>query len=152
MSSVPYQSIFLRSGKSSEKGCIMKTFEFSVMCTAIIIASTIIPTLILEFPFVYFGIAKKVGFFVVLNVITNMTFNMILFLISFLTLTGWRIELPIYIWYVAGELVLIPLGEALAYKQVADKSFKRIVLFSYLANVTSFIAGLSPLIIWHLIK
>ena len=53
---------------------------------AIIISATFIPTLILEFPFVYFGITKKISFYIVLNVITNMTFNMILFIICYFVL------------------------------------------------------------------
>ena len=129
----------------------MYMFAISVVYAAMIIAATIIPTLIFEYPFVYFGITKKLSFFVVLNVITNMTFNMILFLITYLAL-GWKTEFPMYIWYAVGELILIPWGEAFAYKQISDKPFKRIVIFSYLANIVSFISGLSPLIIWHMIK
>ena len=129
----------------------MNTFEFSVICTSIIISATFIPTLILEFPFVYFGITKKISFYIVLNVITNMTFNMILFIICYFSI-GSRITLPIYAWYVIGELVLIPLGEAFAYKQISEKPIKRIVLFTYLANIASFIVGFAPLIVLNCIK
>ena len=126
-------------------------FYVYVVGAIIIILATLLPTLIFEYPFVYYGITKKKSFFVVLNVMTNMSFNMILFGITYLVL-GLHKNWPVVVWYVIGEGVLIPFGEAFAYKQITEMRFKRILLFSYLANIVSCLVGFVPLIIWNLIK
>ena len=115
----------------------------------VIIVATLLPTLIVEFPFVYWGITKKFGFFVALNVMTNMLFNSILFVIARLNFK-FNLNWLLIVWFVSAELIIIPLGEAYAYKKITETSIKRIILFSYLANITSCLVGLLPQIIIYM--
>lgn len=114
------------------------TFLYSgVLC----LLSTAVPTILIELPIIYFGkVTKNIKFIIVLNVFTNSLFNAVLAILFLIN--NFNCFWPMIVWYALAELILIPISEANLYKKISDTFFKRILLFSYLANMASCLAGI----------
>ena len=86
------------------------------------------------------GITANKKYIAAINSITNTVFNSVLLVFLFFSLFRGT-TLPI-VWSVLGELILIPLVEILAYKKVSKAPLKRIIIFTYIANILSCVVGL----------
>ena len=115
---------------------------------AIMILATFIPTFLIELPIIYFGkITKNVVFIAILNLLTNVLFNIALILLYYICATTNFSFWPVIIFYAFAELLVIPLSEAGLYRKISDASSKRIIAFSYLANIASCLPGVALSII-----
>lgn len=114
----------------------------------IMILATFIPTFLIELPIIYFGkITKNVIFIAILNLLTNVLFNIALILLCYICATTNFSFWPVIIFYAFAELLVIPLFEAGLYRKISDASSKRIIAFSYLANIASCLPGVALSII-----
>ena len=114
----------------------------------VMILATFIPTFLIELPIIYFGkITKNVKFIAILNLLTNVLFNLGLILLYYIYATTNISFRPVIIFYAIAELIVIPLSEAGLYRKISDASTKRIIAFSYLANIASCLPGVALAII-----
>ena len=109
-------------------------------------AVTVGLTLLIETPIIVrSGITDQEPYIRGVNIVTNVLLNMVLTLILFLrtlVLNEEIINVIGTVWFILAELVLIPAAEVFAYRKISDAGTKRIVLFTYLANLASCAAGL----------
>ena len=106
----------------------------------------VVLTIAVELPIIRLGkVTKHNGIIITINIVTNLTFNVIYLLLyhmnflyrnSFLSRDGVTLG-----WYVLAELLLIPLSEAFVYGKISKTSRKRILVVTYLANLASCLAG-----------
>lgn len=93
-------------------------------------------TILIELPVIRIsGVCKKNAYIVLVNVLTNVTLNLVLLVIRAYAPNA---EMPVTI---ASEAVLIPVAESLLYIQVSDRSKGKVFLFTYIANIASYFLG-----------
>ena len=112
-------------------------------------------TILIETPIIVRGrVTDNKAYIRGVNIVTNVTLNMILFGIQYLRtgIAGTRLtEMLSLIWFIFGESVIVPVTEALAYRKISDAGTKRIFAFTYLANLASCAVGLVlGAVIWYL--
>ena len=104
----------------------------AALAPAVVIMLPIGVTLVLEYPFIIWGkVCDSKRFFVALNVLTNVAFNIVFYILAIAT--SWEA----LIWFLVAEAVIIPLCEAKMYLKVSKASTLRIYLLTYLANMAS---------------
>ncbi|MCR4791797.1 MAG: hypothetical protein K5871_03540 [Lachnospiraceae bacterium] len=81
------------------------------------------------------------------NMLTNVIHNMILMTIFIVTGLIMKdsdvLKIVALAWVVIAEFALIPISEAYAYKKLSKMEMGKIIGYSYLANLISFVAGLA---------
>lgn len=87
------------------------------------------------------GITRNKKYIAAVNSITNTVFNVGLVIITIMRFNLYGHTAILVGWYILGELLLIPLSEILAYKAISKAPFKKIVIFTYIANLESFLLG-----------
>ena len=103
-------------------------------------------TILIETPIIVRGrVTDSRAYIRGVNAVTNALLNTVLFGIQYLGTgimgTGQAGTLS-QIWFILGEVLLVPVSEALAYRKISDAGTKRIFAFTYLANLASCAAGL----------
>ena len=112
-------------------------------------------TILIETPIIVRGrVTDSRAYIRGVNAVTNALLNTVLFGIQYLGTgimgTGQAGTLS-QIWFILGEVLLVPVSEALAYRKISDAGTKRIFAFTYLANLASCTAGLVlGAVIWYL--
>ena len=111
-----------------------------------LLAFAVVLTVAVELPIIRIGkVTKHNGIIIAINVVTNLTFNVIyllLYHVSFLYRDSFISREGVTLgWYVFAELLLIPLSEAFVYGKISKASGKRILVVTYLANFASCLAG-----------
>ena len=123
----------------------MNIFLLILVLPVLLIAGTILLTLLVEFPIVYYsGITREKRYIVAVNALTNVCLNvgvMIVYLVSLAAPSGTA-DFRIGIWTVVAEAVLIPVSETVLYLKVSKEPAVKVLLITYLANLTSFFVGL----------
>ena len=111
----------------------------------LLIAGTILLTLVVEYPIVYYsGITRSRKYIVAVNALTNVCLNagtLIVFLLN-ISKNSARITHAINIWIFFAELLWIPLAESVLYFKISKQSSTRVLLVTYAANFASFLIGL----------
>lgn len=125
----------------------MDAFEFQMLLqVAGGMLGALLLTVAVELPVIRFGkITKNVRLIIVVNVVTNLTFNCICLFTDNLgqlyeTLGTYAVGLT-YGWIAFSELFWIPLSEAWIYAKVSKASKRKVYAMTYLANFASFLAG-----------
>ena len=97
-------------------------------------------TFLIEVPLISAWLIRDVkpGCSMAVNALTNVPFNLIL---SFITgFTGLGTQRTVYM--VLCEFIIIPVSEGLLYSKLSDRSLRRCMISSYIANAVSFGLGL----------
>ena len=79
------------------------------------------------------------------NIVTNVLLNLSLTLLYLLEYSGAgkaSADTLAALWFLLAELLLIPLSEAFVYRKASAAGTKRIIVFTYLANLASCAAGI----------
>ena len=116
-----------------------------IFLPVLLIAGTILLTLLVEFPIVYCtGVTKDKRYIVAVNALTNVCLNAVILFIALITMSSSQrvTEFRIGIWTLFAEALLIPVAEIVMYLGVSKKSVAKVVLITYLANFASFFVGL----------
>ena len=117
-----------------------------LLIPVLLIIATIGLTLAVEFPIVYLsGVTRNKIYIVSVNAVTNVALNMgivILYALSFAAGYGvYRYGIPL--WTIVSELCLIPVAEAVLYIKISSESKKKIWFVTYVANLCSYLIGVS---------
>ena len=111
----------------------------------LLIAGTILLTLLVEFPIVYCtGITGDKRYIVAVNALTNVCLNAVVILVYVVSMAGSRrtADFRMGVWTLFAEAILIPVAETALYLKVSKASAVKVLLITYLANFTSFFVGL----------
>jgi len=109
------------------------------------IAGTILLTLAVEYPIVYFTrITRSKSYIVAVNALTNVILNATIVIICLISINEAqsKITYRVNIWTFFAEILLIPVTEAILYFKVSKESSAKVLLITYLANFISFLVGL----------
>lgn len=118
------------------------------MLTVIVFfAVTVGLTVLIEMPIIVRSrVTENKRYICGVNIVTNVLLHLVLAGLLLLQ-AAVPDETPVrtarIIWFVAAELVLIPVAEAFAYRKISSAEPRRIFLFTYLANFASCAAGLA---------
>ena len=117
-----------------------------IILPVLLIAGTILLTLLVEFPIIYYThITRSKRYIVAVNALTNVCLNMgvVLFYVLYvLKNSDFVARHKVSIWTFFAEIVLIPFTETLLYLKLSKESAGKVFLITYLANFFSFLVGL----------
>ncbi|MBQ8624634.1 MAG: hypothetical protein IJ419_00480 [Agathobacter sp.] len=119
------------------------------------LAKALLLTLVLEAPVIWLGLGTRISEgnkrklivnFVLINAITNIAFNTLLYAFSLFILTLSGI---ILVYVIVILELIIPFIEAKMYRYTTNEfSMKRLLVTCYIANIVSFLLGSWIMSIW----
>ena len=116
-----------------------------LLVVLLVFGASLALTLLIETPIIVRGgVTENKAYIRGVNTVTNVLLNLTLFALQCLEAAGSDgnvIETVSGVWFLAAELILIPVSESLLYLKLSSAGKKRVFFVTYLANVTSCLAG-----------